>query len=112
LKLNYTLRKIAKMQTKYPSSRFAKADRCFTQRIWQNLHANVALFSTPMNRNRARSKAYFTKIYFEFQMPINSKVVCLEKKCTTLVFGDLEVFKENFVERGKVLTGSNVQGCS
>jgi hypothetical protein len=67
------------MQTKYPSSRFAKADRCFTQRIWQNLHANVALFSTPMNRNRARSKAYFTKIYFEFQMPINSKVVFLEK---------------------------------
>jgi hypothetical protein len=27
-----------------------------------------------------------------------------------LVFGDLEVFKENFVERGKVLTGSKVQG--
>jgi hypothetical protein len=32
------------------------------------------------------------------------------RKCTTLVFGDLEVFKENFVERGKVLTGSKVQG--
>jgi hypothetical protein len=27
-----------------------------------------------------------------------------------LVFGDLEVFKKNFVERGKVLTGSKVQG--
>jgi hypothetical protein len=29
-----------------------------------------------------------------------------------LVFGDLEVFEEKFVERGKVLIGSNVQGCS
>jgi hypothetical protein len=67
------------MQIKYPSSGFAKANRCFAQRIWQILHANVALFSAPMNRNRARSKAFFTKIYFEFQMPINNKVVCLEK---------------------------------
>jgi hypothetical protein len=67
------------MQIKYPSSRFIKADRCFTQRIWQNLHVSSALFSAPMNRDSARSKAFFTKIYFEFQMPINSKVVCLEK---------------------------------
>jgi hypothetical protein len=42
----------------------------------------------------------------------NQQQSCLPslRKCTTLVFGDLEVFKENFVERGKVLTGSKVQG--
>jgi hypothetical protein len=67
------------MQIKYPSSRFTKADRCFIQRIGQNLHANLALFSAPMNRDGARSNAFFTKIYFELQIPINSKVVCLEK---------------------------------
>jgi hypothetical protein len=99
------------MQIKYPSSRFTKADRCFTQRIWQNLHANLALFSVPMNRDSARSKAFFTKIYFEFQMPINSKVVWLEKIHNFGIWR-FEVFKENFVERGKVLTGSKVQGCS
>jgi hypothetical protein len=33
---------------------------------------------TPMNRNRIHSKAFFTKNFFEFQMPINSKVVCLD----------------------------------
>jgi hypothetical protein len=99
------------MQIKYPSSRFTKADRCFTQRIWQNLHANLALFSVPMNRDSAPSKAFFTKIYFEFQMPINSKVVWLEKIHNFGIWR-FEVFKENFVERGKVLTGSKVEGCS
>jgi hypothetical protein len=44
-------------------------------------------------------------------MPLNGKVVGLEES-TSLVFEDLEVFAEKFVERGKVLTGSNVQGCS
>jgi hypothetical protein len=34
----------------------------------------------------------------------------VSRKYTTLVIGDLKVFKENFVERGKVLTGSRVQG--
>jgi hypothetical protein len=32
------------------------------------------------------------------------------RKYTTLVIGVLEVFMEKFVERGKVLTGSRVQG--
>jgi hypothetical protein len=34
----------------------------------------------------------------------------VSRKYTTLVIGDFEVFKEIFVERGKVLTGSRVQG--
>jgi hypothetical protein len=33
----------------------------------------------------------------------------VSKKYTTLAIGDLEVFKENFVERGNVLTSSRVQ---
>jgi hypothetical protein len=67
------------MWIKYPSSIIAKADRCFTQRIGQNLYANLAFFSAPVNRNRARSNAFFTKMYFEFQMPLKSKVVGLEE---------------------------------
>jgi hypothetical protein len=34
----------------------------------------------------------------------------VSRKYTTLVIGDLKVFKENFVERGKVLTSSRVRG--
>jgi hypothetical protein len=57
----------------------AKADRCFTQRIEQKLHANLAVFSVPVNRNRAHSNAFFTMNYFESQMPLNCKVVGLEE---------------------------------
>jgi hypothetical protein len=97
------------MQIKYPSSRFIKADMCFTQKIWQNLHANLALFSALMNRDSARSKAFSPRFTSNFKCQSTTKLFVL-RKCTTLVFGDLEVFKENFVERGKVLTGSKVQG--
>jgi hypothetical protein len=34
----------------------------------------------------------------------------VSRKYTTLVIGDLKVSKENFVERGKVLTSSRVRG--
>jgi hypothetical protein len=44
-----------------------------------------------------------------FKCQSTAKLFAL-RKCTTLVFGDLEVFKENFVERGKVLAGSKVEG--
>jgi hypothetical protein len=43
----------------------------------QEHHANTAKNSTPVNRNKSPSKAYFTKNSSKFQMPINSKVVCL-----------------------------------
>jgi hypothetical protein len=33
----------------------------------------------PVNRRRAHSNAFFTKNYFESQMPLNSKVVGLEE---------------------------------
>jgi hypothetical protein len=97
------------MQIKYPSSRFTKAGRCFIQRIGQNLHANLALVSTPMNRDNAPSNAFSPKFTSNFKCQSTAKLFALIK-CTTLVFGDLEVFKENFVERGKVLTGSKVEG--
>jgi hypothetical protein len=97
------------MQVKYPSSRFTKADRFFIQRIGQNLHANLALFSAPMNRDSARSNTFSPIFTSNFKCQSTTKLFAL-RKCTTLVFGDLEVFKENFVERGKVLTSSKVQG--
>jgi hypothetical protein len=37
----------------------------------------MAKNSAPVNRNRTPSKACFTKNSSKFQMPLNSKVVCL-----------------------------------
>jgi hypothetical protein len=48
------------------------------QAIEQERHANLANSSAPVNRNKTPSKAFFTKNFSEFQMPINNKVVCLE----------------------------------
>jgi hypothetical protein len=45
----------------------------------QKLHANSVVFSVPVNRNRAHSNAFFTKNYFESQMPLNIKVDGLEE---------------------------------
>jgi hypothetical protein len=56
----------------------SKADKGFIQGIEQEQHAMLAKNLMPMNRNRIHSKAFFTKNFFEFQMPINSKVVCLD----------------------------------
>jgi hypothetical protein len=56
-------------------------------------------------------------IQMDFSQIFSSNFKCqsttkllVSRKYTTLVNGDLEVFKENFVERGKVHTGSRVQG--
>jgi hypothetical protein len=54
-------------------------------------------------------KHFSPRFTSNFKCQSTTKLFIL-RKCTTLVFGDLEVFKENFVERGKVLTGSKVQG--
>jgi hypothetical protein len=62
-----------------------------------------------MNRDIARSNAFSPRFTSNFKCQSTTKLFVL-RKCTTLVFGDLEVFKENFVEHGKVLTGSKVQG--
>jgi hypothetical protein len=64
--------------SKLPSTTFAKVDRGFIQGIEQERHAKLAKNSAPMNRSRTHSKAFFTKNFFEFQMPINSKIVCLD----------------------------------
>jgi hypothetical protein len=54
-------------------------------------------------------KHFSPKFTSNFKCQSTAKLFVL-RKCTTLLFGDLEVFKKNFVERGKVLTGSMVQG--
>jgi hypothetical protein len=66
--------------------------RDLVQAIEQERHANLPNFSAPVNRNRAPSKAFFTKNFSEFQMPINSKVVCLEI-LHIFPLGDFEVFR-------------------
>jgi hypothetical protein len=40
----------------------------------------------------------------------STEKLLVSRKYTILEIGDLEVVKENFVERVKVLTGSRVQG--
>jgi hypothetical protein len=59
----------------------------------QEHHANTAKNSAPVNRNRAPSKACFTKNFSKFQMPINSKVVCLNN-LHIFPLGGFEVFRE------------------
>jgi hypothetical protein len=76
-KLNCTLASEAKLEIRDPSTTFTKACRGFVQEMKQECHANMAKNSAPVNRNRAPSKARFTKNSSKFQMPLNSKVVCL-----------------------------------
>jgi hypothetical protein len=76
-KRNCTLASEAKLEIRDPSTTFTKACRGFVQEMKQERHANMAKNSAPVNRNRAPSKACFTKNSSKFQMPLNSKVVCL-----------------------------------
>jgi hypothetical protein len=76
-KLNCTLASEAKLEITDPSTTFAKAYRGFVQEMKLERHANMAKNSAPVNRNRAPSKACFTKNFSKFKMPLNSKVVCL-----------------------------------
>jgi hypothetical protein len=68
----------AKLKIRHSSTTFTMVGRDFVQAIEQERHANLANISAPVNRNKAPSKAFFTKNFSKFQMPINSKVVCLE----------------------------------
>jgi hypothetical protein len=63
------------------------------QAIEQEHNANLADSSALVNRNMTPSKAFFTKNFSEFQMPINSKVVCLEI-LHIFPLGGFEVFRE------------------
>jgi hypothetical protein len=76
-KLNCTLAFEAKLEIRDPSTTFTKACRGFVQEMKQERHANTAKHSAPVNRSRTPSKACFTKNSSKFQMPLNSKVVCL-----------------------------------
>jgi hypothetical protein len=67
----------AKLEIRDPSTTFTKACRGFVQEMKQERHANMAGNSAPVNRNMTPSKACFTKNSSTFQMPLNSKVVCL-----------------------------------
>jgi hypothetical protein len=73
------------------------------------MYANLAFFSAPVNMTEQVQTHFSPRCTSNFKCHSTAKLLDL-KKCTTLVFGDLEVFKENLVERGKVLTGSKVQG--
>jgi hypothetical protein len=76
-KLNCTLASEAKLEIRDSSTTFTKTCRGFVQALEQEHHANTAKSSAPVNRNKAPSKACFIKISSKFQMPLNSKVVCL-----------------------------------
>jgi hypothetical protein len=76
-KLNCTLGSEAKLKIKHSSTTFTKTCRGFVHESEQEHHANMVKISAPVNRNRTPSKACFTKNSSKFQMPINSKVVCL-----------------------------------
>jgi hypothetical protein len=89
--------------SKLPSTTFAKADRGFIQGIEQERHAKLAKNSAPKNRSRTPSKAYFTKNFFEFQMPINNKVVCLDILCI-FPLGGFELFRKILENMHKVYT--------
>jgi hypothetical protein len=78
-KLKCTLHRIAKWKIIYSSTTSAKAVRGFDHEILHKQHANLGIFSAPVNRSRSCSIAFFTNFHFEFQMPLNSKVVCLAK---------------------------------
>jgi hypothetical protein len=77
----------------HPSTSFTKVGRGFVQEFEQEHHVKLANFSAPVNCGRTPSKGFFTKNFFEFQMPINSKVVCLEI-LHIFPLGGFEVFRE------------------
>jgi hypothetical protein len=91
--------------SKLPSTTFAKADRGFIQGIEQERHAKLAKNSALMNRSRTHSKEFFTKNFFEFQMPINSKVVFLDI-LHIFPLGAFEVFRETLENVLKIYTGT------
>jgi hypothetical protein len=91
--LKCILRSEAKLKIRHSSTTFTKTCGGFVQEFEQERHANTVKFSTPVNRNRAPSKAFFTKDSSEFQMPINSKVVCLNI-LHIFPLGGFEVFME------------------
>jgi hypothetical protein len=76
-KLKCIIRSEAKLKIRHFSTTFTKLGRGLVQAMEQERHANLTQSSAPVNRNMTLSKAFFTKYSFEFQMPINSKVVCL-----------------------------------
>jgi hypothetical protein len=76
-KLKCIIRSEAKLKIRHSFTTFTKLGRGLVQAMEQERHANLTQFSAPVNRNRTPSKAFFTKNSFEFQMSINSKVVCL-----------------------------------
>jgi hypothetical protein len=65
--------------------------------------AKTETFSARVNSNNRRSNAKFIKFYSECQMPLNSKVVCLDI-LHIFPLGGFEVLKQIFEERGKVLS--------
>jgi hypothetical protein len=65
----------------------------FSHRFRQEREHKVAKNSALVNRSRTPSKACFTKNSSKFQMPLNSKVVCLNI-CTFFSLGGFEVFRE------------------
>jgi hypothetical protein len=58
-------------------SKMPKGLGCYSHLFRQERALKVAKNSAPVNRSRTPSQAFFTKNSFEFQMPINSKVVSL-----------------------------------
>jgi hypothetical protein len=58
-----------------------------------------------MNRRRTHSKAFFTKNFFEFQIPINNKVVCLDI-LHIFPLGGFEVFREILENVLKIYTST------
>jgi hypothetical protein len=51
--------------------------RGFVQEFKQERHANLAIFSAPVNSRPGSCFAIFTLLHSEPAMPLNSKVVCL-----------------------------------
>jgi hypothetical protein len=51
----------------------------FYSKDWAKSACQLGTFLGADEQGQCSFKHIFTKIYFEFQMPINSKVVCLEK---------------------------------
>jgi hypothetical protein len=80
----------------------------FYSKDWEKSVCQLSIFLGAGEQEQSTFKRIFTKMYFEFQNATQQQSCW--RKCTTLVFRGLEVFKEIFVQRGEVLTGSKVQG--
>jgi hypothetical protein len=64
--------------------------------------AKTGISSARVNINNQHSNAKFIKFYSKFQMPLNNKVVCLDILHISPL--GVEVLKQKFEERGKVLS--------